>query len=65
MHYKPKKRTSVVLDFLKAIRRRYPKAQRIYVVMDNLSTHKTPRSCGGADETRSRRSSPIRPTRHG
>ena len=43
MHHKPKKHASVVLDFLlKAIRCRYPKAQRIYVVMNNLSTHKTP-----------------------
>jgi transposase len=42
MHHKRKKHASVVLDFLKAIRRRYRKAKRIYLVMDNLSTHKTP-----------------------
>jgi hypothetical protein len=29
MHHKPKKHASVVLDFLKTIRRRYPKAKRI------------------------------------
>ncbi len=42
MHHKREKHARVVLDFLKAIRRRYPMAKRIYVVMDNLSTHKTP-----------------------
>ena len=42
MHHKPKKHASVVIDFLKAIRRRYSKDKRIYLVMDNLSTHKTP-----------------------
>ena len=42
MHHKRKKHATVVLDFLKAIRCRYPEAKRIYVVMDNLSTHKTP-----------------------
>ena len=42
MHHKHKKHATVVLDFLKAVRRRYAKAKRIYVVMDNLSTHKTP-----------------------
>ena len=42
MHHKPKKHATVVLDFLKAIRRRYANAKRIYLVMDNLSTHKTP-----------------------
>jgi len=42
MHQKRKKHASVVLDFLKDIRGRYPKDQRIYLVMDNLSTHTTP-----------------------
>ncbi len=42
MHHKHKKHATVVLDFLKAIRRRYANAKRIYLVMDNLSTHKTP-----------------------
>ena len=36
-----KKHATVVLDFLEAIRCRYPEAKRIYVVMDNLSTHNT------------------------
>ena len=35
MHHKPKKHASVVLTFLKAIRRRYPKARRIYLVLEN------------------------------
>ena len=42
MHHKRKKHATVMLDFLKAIRCRYPKVKRIYVVMDNSSTHKTP-----------------------
>lgn len=42
MHHKYRKHATVVLDFLKEIRRRYASAKRIYLVMDNLSTHKTP-----------------------
>ena len=41
MHHKRKKHASEVLTFLKAIRRRYAKARRIYLVLDNLSTHTT------------------------
>ena len=41
MHHKRKKHASVVLTFLEAIRRRYRKAQRISLVLDNLSTHTT------------------------
>ena len=41
MHHKPKKHASVVLTFLKAIRGRYRKARRIYLDLDNLSTHTT------------------------
>ncbi len=41
MHHKRKKHASEVLTFLKAIRHRYRKAQRIYLVLDNLSTHAT------------------------
>jgi transposase len=37
-----KKDASVVLAFLKDIRRRYPAEVQLYVVMDNLSTHWTP-----------------------
>lgn len=43
MHHKRKKHASVVLDFLKVIRRRYPMDKRIFLVMDNLSTHTTPK----------------------
>lgn len=43
MHHKRSKHASVVLEFLKAIRRRYPSDRRIYLVMDNLSTHTTPK----------------------
>ena len=32
---------SVVLTFLKTIRRRYDKGRRIYLVLDNLSTYTT------------------------
>jgi transposase len=32
----------VVLEFLKDIRRRYPKETTVYIVMDNLSAHWTP-----------------------
>ncbi len=37
-----KKDASVVLAFLKDIRRRYPADVQLYIVMDNLSTHWTP-----------------------
>jgi transposase len=37
-----KKDASVVLAFLKDIRRRYPPDTQLYIVMDNLSTHWTP-----------------------
>jgi transposase len=37
-----KKDASVVLAFLKDIRRRYPLDTTVYIVMDNLSTHWTP-----------------------
>jgi transposase len=33
---------AVVLEFLKDIRRRYPKDTTVYIVMDNLSSHWTP-----------------------
>ena len=46
-HHMPKKPASVVLTLLKAVRRRYRKAQGIYLVLDNLSTHTTERSGGG------------------
>ncbi len=35
------KNAGVVLHFFKALRARYPVDQRIYLAMDNLSTHKT------------------------
>jgi transposase len=41
MEPKARKRSVEVLDFLAAIRAHYPDARRIYLVMDNLSTHKT------------------------
>ena len=41
MHHKPKEHASVVLTFLKAVRRRCRKARRICLVLDNLSTHTT------------------------
>ncbi len=41
MHHKRKKHASVVHTFIKAIRRRYRKTKRIYLVLDNLSTHTT------------------------
>lgn len=37
-----KKDASVVLAFLKDIRRRYPPERTVYIVMDNLSAHWTP-----------------------
>jgi hypothetical protein len=37
-----KKDASVVLAFLKDIRRRYPPELQLYIVMDNLKTHWTP-----------------------
>ena len=61
MHHKRKKHASVVLAFLKAIRRRYRKAKRIYLVLDNLSTHTTEKIGDGVSEIRSSWSSP-RPT---
>ena len=39
MQQKARKRTDDVLAFLRDIRARYPKHKRIYLVMDNLSTH--------------------------
>lgn len=42
MHHKRRKHAPVVLDFLKAIRRSTPPDQRIYLAMDNLSTHTAP-----------------------
>jgi hypothetical protein len=40
MHQKRRKRAVEVLAFLKAIRARYPDGRRIYLVLDNLSTHR-------------------------
>lgn len=40
MHQKRRKRAIEVLAFLKAVRAHYPDGRRIYVVLDNLSTHK-------------------------
>lgn len=40
MHRKARKRTSEALEFIQAIRRRYSDGRRIYLVLDNLSTHK-------------------------
>lgn len=40
MHHKARKRHQEVQEFLRALRRRYPAQRRIYLVMDNLSTHK-------------------------
>jgi len=40
MHQKSRKRWQDVLAFLRAIRRRYPHGRRIYLVLDNLSSHK-------------------------
>ena len=40
MHKKKRKRWQEVLSFLRSIRRRYPDGRRIYLVLDNLSTHK-------------------------
>ena len=42
MEQEARKRGVEVLEFLKAIRARYPDGRRIYLVLDNLSTHKTP-----------------------
>jgi transposase len=42
------KNAGEVLSFFKQIRMRYPARQRIYLVMDNLSTHKTPAICDWA-----------------
>jgi transposase len=42
MEQKARKRAVEVLEFLKALRARYPVGQRIYLVLDNLSTHKAP-----------------------
>ena len=40
MHQKRRKRAVEVLAFLKAIRARYAHGRGIYLVLDNLSTHK-------------------------
>jgi len=40
MHCKRRKRTTEALEFIQAIRRRYPDGRRIYLVLDNLPTHK-------------------------
>ena len=42
MEQKARKRAVEVLEFLKAIRARYPDGRRIYLVLDNLSTHRAP-----------------------
>ena len=42
MEQKARKRAVEVLEFLKVIRARYPEGRRIYLVLDNLSTHKAP-----------------------
>ena len=39
-HFRPRKRAREFLSFLKAIRRRYE--GRIWIVLDNLSAHRTP-----------------------
>jgi len=41
MHHTYEKHAKAVLAFLKTIRRRYASARRVYLVMDNLSTHTT------------------------
>jgi DDE superfamily endonuclease len=43
---------AVVLEFLTDIRSRYPKDATVYIVMDNLSSHWTPRSADGQSKTR-------------
>ena len=40
MRPKPRKRTREALAFIQSIRRRYPDGRRIYLVLDNLSTHR-------------------------
>jgi transposase len=40
MHQKARKRWQDVLAFLRAVRRRYPHGRHIYLVLDNLSSHK-------------------------
>jgi len=40
MEQKARKRAVEVLEFLKALRACYPDGRRIYLVLDNLSTHK-------------------------
>ena len=42
MKQKARKRAVEVLEFLKSIRTRYRDGRRIYLVLDNLSTHKAP-----------------------
>ena len=42
MHHTFKKYVCAVLAFIKTIRQRYPPGQRIYLVLDNPSTHTTP-----------------------
>jgi len=40
MHHKKQKRWQEVLGFLKSIRRRYPRGRRLYIVLDNFTTHR-------------------------
>ena len=39
MHQRRRKRCADVLSFLRSVRRRYPPGRRIYLVLDNLSSH--------------------------
>lgn len=41
-HTKHRKRVVEFLGFLKAVRRWYPKTERLYLVLDNLNTHRNP-----------------------
>ena len=40
MHHKKRKRRLEFMEFLRSIRERYKDGRRIYLVLDNLSTHK-------------------------
>jgi transposase len=41
-YLRPRKRGCEVLDVLRRIRRRYPPDQRLHVILDNFSPHRTP-----------------------
>jgi hypothetical protein len=61
----PRHRAEEFRRFLNLIDRSVPAHPGVHVVLDNSSTHKTPRSSAGSSATRASRCTSRRPTARG